>query len=139
MFSSAIANLLQYFSFPAELIGIFLAYIEIRHPDLANRFSERIVNYARKNAEVSLSDAVPVLHVLGIVTVFVFIGIATVIFNPPDWVIYGPLAVLITLTLAMFIAAYWIPKRALGTIGLMIAGIGMLIECYQVVVLVNIK
>ena len=137
MISTATANLLQYFSLPAELIGVMLAYIEIRHPVIANKLSAYIVEYEKLNAEVSISDNVPVVKAAIIISIFLLIGFLTIILDPPDWIIYGPVAVLVSILIAIFIASRWIPKRALGTIGLMIASFGLLIELYQFVALVS--
>lgn len=137
MFSAAIANLLQYFSFPAEVIGVLLAYIEIRHPGLSRLLSARITDYGKRNAEVSLRDNIPAAGVIATIAVFVLFSVVIVVVDPPDWVIYGPLAVLILVSAALLVAAYWVPRRALGTIGLMIAGLGLLIELYQMLALAS--
>ena len=114
-----------------------LAYIEIRHPVIANKLSAYIVEYEKLNAEVSISDNVPVVKAAIIISIFLLIGFLTIILDPPDWIIYGPVAVLVSILIAIFIASRWIPKRALGTIGLMIASFGLLIELYQFVALVS--
>ena len=51
-----------------------------------------------------------------------------------ETVVYVSIGVGITATLAYSVAARWVPDRAIGTIGLIMAGLGLISEFYQLLV-----
>ena len=142
MLSSETASLLQYFTLPVELIGFLLAFVEIRFPILARRLSKVIVVSDASTQPINstvfrrkiLNRRIPGRTSILTVLTFIGISIAIVIFNPPDWLIYGPGGVMFAFWAGHAFAARWVPGRAVGTVGLIMAGFGLAAELYQVLV-----
>ncbi len=132
-FSNEIAYTLQYFTFPLEIIGLTMASIEVRYPDKAVLIS-RIVSFQDKNTTLeSFTDRWMNPSEFGsfrykIIGLLILVAIS--------------MAVSSTITLGLFILAFaiffmirltnrWVPDRAVGTLGIVIAGLGVLGEAYQ--------
>ena len=49
-FSTEMSNMLQYFSFPLEVVGLTLAAIEVRFPETARRVSVYILSMVQRAA-----------------------------------------------------------------------------------------
>ena len=135
MLSAKLANLLQYFTFPVELVGFSLALIEIRFPHFASRLSHLIVKSADEPTQ-PLKSEVPLSKALVTIGLFLMIGLIIVLFSLPQWVVYGGGGVLFAFGVGHAIAARWVPNRAVGTVGLIMAGLGLVAELYQLMVLI---
>lgn len=190
-FSNEIASTLQYFTFPLEVVGLSLAVIEIRFPQLAQLISKQ-VSIAATRISIDEEHTTKIIHqriekagFLGKlimrdlfdkpVTLFqfrflqlwipIFLGISAVIVLPrtysiitygwnsshPDAFVieayvrsftrYPFLLLMIVGFLVMFVhltslrivsmADKFVEGRAVGTLGIIIAGFGVLGEAYQ--------
>ena len=145
-FSNEIAYTLQYFTFPSEVVGLTLAAIEVRFPRVAARMHQYFVqdkqdtqkefNYGFiKTLKTSyLVQIALVLYLLAVLTLAYFednvrLGVALAA---------APLILipLLSFGVTLMLRAYefltnWVPERSVGTLGLMIAGFGVLGEAYQ--------
>jgi len=166
IFSSEIATTLQYFTLPLELVGLTLATIEVRFPEVASRVNKYLLEekgYQGRMSQQSLIETIlqpevpPVgplsrlsrvqMKVFGIsmlsTVAFVFLLVAYNMYQQGHL-----LPALITVVLFMVIVATfkqlsrlgsifyrfvndWIPGRTVGTLGILIAGFGVLGEAYQ--------
>ena len=132
-FSNEIAYTLQYFTFPLEVVGWTLASIEVTYPDGALLIS-RVVSFQDwnttlesfterwKNPSEFGSFRYKIIGLL--VLVVISIGVSSII-------TLG----LVILALAIFILIRltnrWVPDKAVGTLGIVLAGLGVLGEAYQ--------
>ncbi|MGE0621682.1 MAG: hypothetical protein AB7I04_01555 [Pseudomonadales bacterium] len=164
-FNDAMAARLQYVTFPLELVGVTLALIEVRFPQLATRLTRQIerlstpleaVRSGRSGALLERSLAALLSRVLKagfyVLAAFYAIGLVRSLLGEAplmDWLpgmIVGFLvsAVLVAILLVIVgVTVYFLvvggsgfarrfaAGRAIGTLGLLIAGLGLLGELYQ--------
>ena len=130
MTPTEISDALQYFTLPVELIGFTLALIEIRFPVFASRLSKIIVKTEKRSS--GFNPDLSKLAAIASVCFFLSFGVAIVLFQIPEWLVYGGCGVVMSFGLGHTIAARWIPNRAIGTIGLIMAALGLLGELYQI-------
>jgi len=132
-FSNDFAYTLQYFTFPLEVIGLTLAAIEVRYPDGA-RVITRVVAFQDKYTTLeSFTDRWKnssefMTFRYKIITLLILVAISMAA------------SLLITLSLIIIsiivffmirLTNRWVPDRAVGTLGIIIAGFGILGEAYQ--------
>ena len=165
-FSNEIATTLQYFTFPLEVIGLTLAAVEVRFPEVASRINRYLLEeegYQGRMSQKSLAEIIlrpevpPVgplrklsrlqmrafgISMLGI-SCFIFLLIAYDMYQKGH---YLPSFMTVVLFLAI-VASFqhmsnlgavvyrfindWVPGRTVGTLGIIIAGFGVLGEAYQ--------
>ena len=153
-FNNETATLLQYFSFPLEVVGFSLAMIEIRFPALALSIIGFMNSYSEDSELVSvkvkwdktLFRGFLLSTVLGAVMLFLaFVPRALGVFLGDDegilllalvgsFLVYGAVYILVIILLMrglITMANRWVEGRAIGTLGLTIAGFGVLGEAYQ--------
>jgi len=160
IFSNEIATTLQYFTFPLEVIGLTLATIELKFPSLTNRIGAYFADVEMQSKKRSfwIIDDVPkwspfyklskqsrrrvVITILTLAMVtFVFVTIQMVREGQflPAAGFTGLLLVSLVLGygLEKLMAAFyqfintWVGGRTVGTLGIIIAGFGVLGEAYQ--------
>lgn len=132
-FSNEFASTLQYFTFPLEVVGLTLAAIELRYPAQA-RIITRVVAFQDRNTTIesftnrwrNSSDFPTFRYRIGLLVVL--LAISTIV------------ALSITLSLIIFstvvflmirLTNRWVPDRAVGTLGIIIASVGVLGDGYQ--------
>jgi uncharacterized protein YacL len=132
--SAELANRLQYVTVLFELVGLTLAFIEIRFPKLALSVSKHIrheiKDLGRSVSSLSRGRLLEVLIglVLGLILLY-----ALDTWGSP-FIALTLLFVFLALILSYTIAAYWIPQRAIGGFGIALASFGVLGEIYQIIV-----
>jgi hypothetical protein len=122
-FSMEVATTLQYFTFPLEVVGLTFAAIEVRFPDKAKLIA-RIVQFQDRNTTLgSLRERWPRVVLLAILMV------ASIALS---WSITLIAVVFSAITFLMIrLTSRWVPDRSVGTLGIVIAGFGVLGEAYQ--------
>lgn len=139
-FDSEIADTLQYFTLPIEMLGLFLASIEVRFPSTAKRIGDSMHRQwqlvsKRTNREVSATYLWLVsLLILPLLFALETAGLFTA--NLPTTAKVGIFLFFIALA-ANVTALRFVPGREVGTIGIVIAGVGVLGEGYQFGALVS--
>jgi hypothetical protein len=161
-FNNEAAYVLQYVTFPLEVIGLTLATIEVRFPSLAVRISAfikgeweelsrypdrpvrgsgwywlKLVGYWLKRPDTGL-----LVVMVSLVLVFLLltllasmpIGINVVVVAIPITEVALRVLPIIVICMAVWISATWVEDRAVGTMGIVIAGLGVLGEAYQFIV-----
>jgi len=166
LFSNEVSSTLQYFTFPLEVVGLTLAAIEVRFPQVASRINSYLLeeeDYQGRMSQKSIVETIfrpevpPVgpLRKLSPLQMRVFtismLGIGCFIFLLVAYSMYQEghyLPALMTVVLLIAIIASfkqlsrvgsvvyrfindWVPGRTVGTLGIIIAGIGVLGEAYQ--------
>ena len=162
IFSNEIAATLQYFTFPMEVVGLTLATIEVRFPEVAGRLN----GYLLKDLELSGSQLKDFakgkkwfepppnspftekqhkwLTISGYVFLFgcmvFFIAhlfesglymLALRVFVAPFIAVAGTALLVILFFPVYRFINHWVPGRTVGTLGILIAGFGVLGEAYQ--------
>jgi hypothetical protein len=132
IFSNDVSNTLQYFTFPLEAIGLTLATIEVRFPGTA-RWITNFVGDWRGLLNHRLERPVRFFFnwmIVGIICLT--IGFASKLLF---FIIVVPITVLFAafmlLAPLLIIAHTFVEGRAVGTLGIIIAGFGVLGEAYQ--------
>lgn len=133
IFTNEFAVILQYFTFPLEVVGLSLAALEVRFPKRARlvakalKFQDErttiesyIHRWKSSTAYTSFRYKVILLVVLILISLVVVPFITLLI------LISG-----ITIFLMIRLTNRWVPERAVGTLGIIIAGFGVLGEGYQ--------
>ncbi len=195
-FSSEVANIVQLFTFPMEVIGLTLATVEVRFPELAARIAGRLDRVASRIRDVEQVDqqknqrlwgqirrrqwraafrewfrhdasedtteryfepVAPLFRLVGrvlgwlfrLLVVLVAVAIVLEILEITDpfaltalsvvvtsWVYLIGLAIIlfiiwVALTVMAYFSISFVEGRAVGTLGIVIAGWGLLGEAYQ--------
>lgn len=129
------ASTLQFFTFPLELIGLTLATIEVRFPMLAGQLANRVLAVVEENEReagnwkrvLKTRDAIIALLGIAVLVIVIFT-------TGKAWTaILGFFLVAVVTSASYLIAVKWVPGRTIGTLGLIVAGFGVLGEFYQVV------
>lgn len=115
------ATTLQYYTFPLELIGLTLATIEVRFPRTAKRLA-KYINKRGPRKELLIGLWIPVAIVLVLLVTFNESVVRSLL---PGVVLTFVLAAVYT------ISSNWVNGREVGTLGIIIAGFGVLGEAYQ--------
>jgi hypothetical protein len=123
------------FTFPLEVLGLTLAAIEVRYPQAAKlithvvAFQDRhttLESFAlrwRNSGGFSLSSFRMRIAILAVViTISVAVSLSIML----SLIIVG-----ITVFLMIRLTNRWVPERSVGTLGIIIAGFGVLGEGYQ--------
>lgn len=165
IFNNDISNILQYFTFPLEIVGLCLAAIEVRFPNTALQIQtyfenelnemERIVKRQgifesikeyMKFASDKYFTKTRYIMWLSIVLFSYLIAICFIIWRhfiindiSESIISFIILNLSFISPIILFIAAlflnrfilYWVPDRSVGTLGILIAGMGVLGESYQ--------
>ena len=166
-FSETIAAYLQYVTFPLELIGLSLALIEVRFPEVAANLTRQIERLSVPMQELrsgqsgseslierSLGALLSRLIKTGfyILTAIYSINLIYQLFSrepEPGWLagmLFSYVIWAITMTVSLVLlglaifflvvggsefARRFVAGRAIGTLGILIAGLGLLGELYQ--------
>ena len=175
-FNNDVAFTLQYFTFPLEVVGLMLATIEVRFPEVAARISQFIKHEWANFVEVReippqppfredysnmlswmnayldywwvttswtmqaliffiVSLLVPMLFVSTIIfpsftgmqlVEMIFGGLVKFAIEVTPW--FSPIVVI---GACLWASAKWVEGREVGTLGIIIAGFGVLGEAYQ--------
>ena len=140
-FSNEMANTLQYFTFPMEVVGLTLAAIEVRFPGTAELLADRVSDWR------SLMGG-KIEHPLRFLLIAAAIFVTTVSFGILQkdmslniWLLYSfqsfiyvtsfVICLPIVLAPLLLIAQKFVEGRTVGTLGIIIAGFGVLGEAYQ--------
>lgn len=139
-FSSEISDQLQLVTFPLEVFGLTLALVEVRFPRMANAVAERIriesiafqKGLTMKSKAISwllpfLPSGLRTRLVSMLILLFPFI----VLFVAPIDPITLPLVSVLAVIVAIWASVRWIPDKPVGTLGIFVAGLGVLGEGYQ--------
>ena len=145
-FSNEIASTLQYFTFPLEVIGLTLAAIEVRFPKLAARMHQYLVQDQQefqKQFDYGFLKTLKTSYLVQITLILYLLAVLTFAYFE-DNLIGGLVLAVAPLILIPFLSfgstlmlrAYifltnWVPERSVGTLGLIVAGFGILGEAYQ--------
>ena len=145
-FSNEIASTLQYFTFPLEVIGLTLAAIEVRFPKLAARMHQYLVQdqqEIQKQFDYGFLKTLKTSYLVQITLILYLLAVLTFAYFE-DNLIGGLVLAVAPLILIPFLSfgstlmlrAYifltnWVPERSVGTLGLIVAGFGILGEAYQ--------
>ena len=152
-FNDETAYVLQYITFPLEVIGLALATVEVRFP----RTSARIVGWVErqvsslklvKPSEPTKGESFYFFKSIyfklarrdgGLTLEFFASLIVAVVFlqifqNRAEWgeiVFVTALVLGIVLSSVLAFSLKWVPNRVVGTLGIFIAGVGVAGEAYQ--------
>ena len=134
-FSENMAYWLQFITLPLEVVGLTLATIEVRFPGIAEQLSNRVLAVVERN-ELEAGNMKRVIEPREVIATMLLIGVLVVIIfvtgNP--WTsIFGFFGVALIVSLSYVVAVKWVPGRTIGTLGLIVAGFGVLGEFYQMV------
>ena len=140
MFTNAIADTVQLFSLPLEVVGLALALIEVRLPTIAGKITTEINRFISDLlAENSTRAKLFVVWICSaLLAATLRYIIETGVLGVTNLRQLIAVAVFFTLVLTVgifFICDRWVPGRAIGTLGLILAGLGVLGEGYQVAVM----
>ena len=176
IFSNEVASTLQYFTFPLEVVGLILATIEVRFPEVAARISQFIkhewanfvevkeilpqppfredysnmlswmndyLDYWRATTSVTIQS---LIFFIGFILVPMLI-VSTIMFPSITGMqlvemIFGVLVEfaagvtpwvfpIVVISVSLWASAKWVEEREVGTLGIIIAGFGVLGEAYQ--------
>jgi len=161
-FNNETAHVLQYVTLPLEVFGLTLATIEVRFPSLALRISAfikgewegvsrypqrpvrgsrwywlELVGYWLKRPDTGLLvvlAAVLIVFLLFTLLASMPLGINVDVVAIPITEVALRLLPVIVVSAAVWISATWVEDRAVGTMGIVIAGLGVLGEAYQFIV-----
>lgn len=151
-FNPDTSSAIQYLTFPLEVIGFSLALIEIRFPNAAQRisklqarsfkpFSESLSKLDKNSLRGKANESIGLL-VTFIIVIFGIISIAalwamgelqnSILFGNS---VFGSLYVLFVIVFGTYIlmglSSRWVKGREVGTLGLILASLGLLGESYQ--------
>jgi hypothetical protein len=145
-FSNEISNTLQMFTFPMEVIGLTLAAIEVRFPVIAAKIQLSIEDdKSQTTAELErgIIRTIKTSRILHVVLLMyflwaVFIGYSTGKIAGGLFLAAAPIILIPFLYLIIWLSVKgstfllnWVPDRSVGTLGIIIAGFGVLGEAYQ--------
>ena len=145
-FSNEIASTLQYFTFPLEVIGLTLAAIEVRFPKLAARMHQYLVQdqqEIQKQFDYGFLKTLKTSYLVQITLILYLLAVLTFAYFEDNLIgglgfAVAPLILIPFLSFGstLMLRAYifltnWVPERSVGTLGLIVAGFGILGEAYQ--------
>ena len=145
-FSNEIASTLQYFTFPLEVIGLTLAAIEVRFPKLAARMHQYLVQDQQefqKQFDYGFLKTLKTSYLVQITLILYLLAVLTFAYFEDNLIgglgfAVAPLILIPFLSFGstLMLRAYgfltnWVPERSVGTLGLIVAGFGILGEAYQ--------
>ena len=145
-FSNEIASTLQYFTLPLEVVGLTLATIEVRFPRVAARMHQYMLqdqNYVQKELDYGFLKTLKTSYFVGIALVLYLLAVLTFAYFEDNLIgglgfAVAPLILIPFLSFGstLMLRAYgfltnWVPERSVGTLGLIVAGFGILGEAYQ--------
>lgn len=154
-FNENTSNYLQFFSMTMEVLGISLAYLEIKYKSIARSIEEKILNdeekikeFAMKLMENKIFSALVTIFI--IILFFFFVPYMFGFYDhvlPPDmksiqqtimWVT-SPVIVLFIIGLCLILLGDFVSwlnhfsdGHAIGALGVVITGLGLLGEVYQI-------
>ena len=145
-FSNEIAFTLQYITFPFEVFGLTLATIELRFPHTAKRIHDYLLKdkaWTEVELDRGFIDTIRKSKIVLIVYILYSVLVFTMAYFKGDVVIavafiFVPLILIPVLASFMWLTLKgygfltdWVPDRSVGTLGIIIAGFGVLGEAYQ--------
>tara|TARA_B100000315_G_scaffold185806_1_gene174990 strand:- start:20768 stop:21280 length:513 start_codon:yes stop_codon:yes gene_type:complete len=160
IFSNELSNTLQMFTFPLEVIGLTLAAVEVRFPELAARLAGYVSREAKSMTPIGqlemwnaqrrkTSSLSPIrekmnLYLLPVISYTRFMPIALgltfvgmIIISILNADFHGLLMMSLLMLVVIcygsliYFADRFVEGRAVGTLGIIIAGLGVLGEAYQ--------
>ena len=141
-FNNEIASILQYYTFPLEVVGLTLAAIEVRFPGTAELITNRVSDW-RSLTSSKIEHPLRFLLIVAVILIppVFFRGLFTEEFSQSNWmsisfqayVFIGAFLICVPIVLAplLLIAQTFVKGRTVGTLGIVIAGFGVLGEAYQ--------
>jgi nucleoside recognition membrane protein YjiH len=160
-FNQTAANDIQFISMILEIIGITLAYIEIRYKPLANRIEARILKEESRIKDfahtlIENKAFLTLITIFIIVVFFIEIPYMAGLFDrivPPDWdnvktiIVWSTFPVIILFFIGLCLIMLgdfvgWLNRfshgHAIGALGVVVTGCGLVGETYQVLyILIN--
>ena len=152
-FNDEVAYVLQFYTFPMEALGLVLATIEVRFPLVAQKITLAVNTEWEKYAETQIKEVDPPrpeadasvfkqlwFHTSGPLRwLFLWLPLCILIFvgSYGGWIqVVMPQYLLLFLPVllvlgAIWFAVRWVKGRTVGTLGILIAGLGVCGEAYQ--------
>ena len=146
IFNDDISNILQYVSLFLEIIGITLAFIEIKSPKIARFLEESIHDF--ENHLKDLGSRIASNKITqNLVTVFIVLLLIAIIpalwglFELPSfvWIIFFFIGAVFLFIIGVFLLVAFIDSlnsfsngRAIGSLGICLASLGLFGEIYQI-------
>lgn len=150
-FNEEASSQIQYLTFPLEMLGFSLAFIEIRYPHIAKKIAQlqfvsaKLFDDSDKLPDAStrkkLNQTLGTFIVLALCILFLILisgawatGNITEVYPIENRYIESLLVLLLILTTTAVIfgiSSKWVRGREVGTFGLILAGMSLLGESYQ--------
>lgn len=146
-FNESISDLLQHITLALELVGITLAFIEIKSPSTANKIEKAIrgIQKATERASYQVTRSHVGQTFITIFIILLFVAIVPTIwglFSLPwyAWVVIGVIGGIFGVIIGMHLMVDFINSlntfsngRAIGALGVCLASLGIAGEIYQII------